>query len=434
MIRLRLSLWLFLLMPAPALAADVQEITTPSGIRAWLVEDHSLPLLAVQLRFTESGSAHDPKGKEGRANMASALLGEGAGELDARAFSEAIEARAMRLTFSVDEDGLDVALESLSEHKDEAMRLLGLALAAPRMDESSIGRVRAQTLSLITQMESRPAFLAQRALRKAAFGEHPYAVPATGTAESVRSLTQADVRDYAKTRLTRGNMVVAIAGDISAAEATALLERHLAALPAQPGAVAQLPEASPPAKASEHHLTFDVPQTVVAFGLPGIKRRDPDFLTAFIVNHMLGGGGSLTSRLGREIREKRGFTYGIATNLDPLEHGALWHGSFATRAQQAKEAVAAARSVVQTFAAQGFSDVEFEEAKDYLRGSFMLQLDSNADLARFLITMQVQQLGIDYLDKRNQLISAITREEAMRVAKRLLDSPLMVVTVGQATP
>jgi zinc protease len=332
----------------------------------------------------------------------------------------------------VDEDAFSISLETLSEHKEEAFRMLGLALNEPRFDDSAIARVKTQTLSLIKDNASRPGYVLERAWAEAAFGKHPYAKPALGTSSSVEALSADDFRDVTRRYLTRANIIVAVAGDISAEEVKRLLDQQLARLPKNVDPDSTLTDVTLPGTATTQTVPFDVPQTMVRFGTQSIRRQDPDYMNAYVMNHILGGGGSLNTRLGREIREKRGFSYAVFSGLNPMTHGATWQGGFATRSEQVDEAVKTLTTTLKDFAEHGPSDVEFEDAKRYLTGSFVLGLDSNGDIAAFLVTMQRFQLGIDYLDRRNALVEAVTLEEVRRLAKKIVaPETLLIVMVGK---
>ena len=421
-----------MLAASTAKAAVPQEITTDKGIKAWLVEDRSLPLLAVSIAFTGAGSAYDPDGKEGRASRAAALLTEGAGEMDARAFSIAAESHAISLQIGAEEDRMSVAMQSLSEHKDKAFELLGLALTRPRFDSDSLERAESQMLAIIKQQESRPGYQLQMAMMKAAFGNHPYSRPPLGTQSSARAITRRDLVEYHTRYLTRGNLVISIVGDLAPEDAKRLLDLHLGGLPERYDPETTVAEAAFKPPGEPVHVDFDVPQTMVAFALPGLKRTDPDYMTAHVMNHILGGGGSLNARLGNEIREKRGLSYSVFSTLDPMDHAALLRGGFATKSQQAGEAIRTLRETLADFSANGPKDNEFSDAKEFLKGSFVLSLDSNAEIAAFLINMQLHDLGIDYLQKRNRLVDAVTREQVAAMAKRLVDTQkLLVVSVGK---
>ena len=427
-----LLLFFCLAFAASAHATEVKEVKTPAGFTAWLVEEHALPLVAVKIAFKNSGYAYDPKGKEGRANMTAALLMEGAGDMDARAFYEALESSAIQLDMSADEDDFLIALESLSEHKEKAFSCLGLALSKPRFDSDAMERVKGQTQTALTQQDQDPGYQAHRAWKKLAFGDHPYANPEIGTKESVGNLSGYDMRQMQKRYLTRENIVIAAVGDINEAELAVLIDKHLAGLPEKYDPDAKVEEVKLPAGEKPFMVEFDIPQTLVGFGTNGLKRSDPDYFHAYVMNQILGGGGSLTARLGKEIREKRGLAYSVFSRLDPMAHAASWQGGFATRGEQAAAAREVLIATLKDFVEKGPSEQEVADAKQYLTGSFVLSLGSNADIASFLISMQLNNLGRDYLAKRNSLVEAVTRENVHAMAKRLIDTDkLLMVMVGK---
>jgi len=424
-----------LLAPANAFATQVKEVVSDKGFKAWLVEEHAQPLVAIKITFKDSGSSYDPSGKEGRANMAAALLMEGAGDLDARAFSEALENLALRMNTDADIDRFNASMEALSEHKDKAFYYLGLALSKPRFDNDSIARVKSQTQSIIREQESQPGYKLYRAWAEMAYGKHPYAKIAVGTKETVDNLSKGDLQDYVSHYLSKENIVIAVVGDITESELKTLMDKHFSNLPDKYRPDSKVEEATLPTQANTKLVDFDVPQTMVTFGTQGLKRNDPDYFNAYVMNQILGGNGSLTSLLGKEIREKRGLAYTVFSGLDPMTHGAVWKGGFATRNDQVNSAVEALRATLKDFVERGPSMQEFNDAKEYLKGSFVLNLDSNEDIAAFLINMQVNQLGIDYLDKRNQMVDAVTKEGVEDIARRIVDpDKLLVVMVGKPKP
>ncbi len=422
---------ILLTLPLPALSAPVQEVVTPGGIKAWLVEEHSLPLVAVKILFKNAGSAYDPVGREGRGELASDLLLEGAGEMNSYAFHEALESNAINLSTSVDADHFTVTLETLSEHREKAFSLMGMALTQPRFDADAIERIRAQAQSTLLRLQQNPGYQLARAWQTTAFGIHPYAKPEKGSKESLTALTREDFAAYREHYLTRANMLVAVVGDITPAELSALLDAHLSALPTAYQPDTEVPDTVMTTQTAPVMVQNDIPQTLVSFGGTGIRRNDPKYFDAFVMNYILGGSGSLISRLGLAIREEKGLTYSVNTELDPMQHTAAWTGSFATRNDQVAEALTTLKTALQAFRARGITDKELTEAKQYLTGSFLLSLDSNADVANFLIAMQLHGLGRDYLDKRNAMVQAVTKEGVNRMIERLIDpAHLLVVMVG----
>jgi zinc protease len=422
----------FLAITTAAQAAEVKEVVSDSGIKAWLIEEHALPLVAVRVAFPGSGFAYDPSGEEGLANMVAAMLTEGAGDMNEREWNEALENKAIEFNTAVNEDMLEVSMQSLAEHKDAAFSMLGLALSKPRFDSEAVERTRRQMQAILKQSEQNPGYQLDRAWKKLAFGEHPYGKPQIGTERSIGGIGGSDLRGYAEDYLTRGNMLVAVVGDITSAELKTMLDKHFTDLPKKYDPDITVAEAKINTADKPVVVPYDIPQTQVAFALSGIKREDPDYIAAYVMNQILGGNGNLVSRLGQEIREKRGLSYYVYSHFAPLSHGGVWEGGFATRNEQARQATAVLRDTLEQFVKNGPSDSELANAKYYLTGSFAAKLDTNEALAAFLINMQHNKLGIDYLDKRNDLIKAVDKKDIEVVAKRLINpDKLLIVMIGK---
>lgn len=423
---------LFLTASAPAHAAAVQEIKTPSGLTAWLIEEHSQPLIAVKVAFRGAGFAYDPEGKAGIANMTAGLLMEGAGELDAKAFNEALESKAIHINTGVDEDLLRVSMETLSEHKEAAFTHLGTMLAAPRFDGSAIDRIKSQTLSLLKEQETDPGYLLNRGWQEVAFGDHPYGKPILGTPHLVSGVYGSDFREFASHHLTRENIIIAVVGDITAEELNRLLDQHFAKLPEKYAPAVTVPEYTVPKEQKIKLVELDIPQTLISFGTAGVKRDDPDYFAAYVMNYLLGGSSALSTRLGNEIREKHGLAYTVFSRLDSYHHSSSWMGGFGTRGEEAGNALSILTATLKEFIDEGPSAKELADAKRYITGSFVMNIDSNADVANYLISMQLHKLGMDYLEKRNALIEAVKKEDVIAVTRKLLDADkLRVIMVGK---
>ena len=428
-----LALILAALAPQPAAATTkIERFITPAGIEVWLVRDPAVPLIALNFAF-RGGSAQDPVEKAGTANMMASLLDEGAGDLDATAFHERIERKAIELSLTTGRETIRGTLRTLKENQDEAFDLLRLALNAPRFDASAVERIRAQIISRLQRQSTNPNEIASRTWWGTAFPGHPYGRPMNGTVESVASITADDMRSYLKRVLTRDTLKIGIVGDIDAATAGRLVDRAFATLPAQ-STLAPLAEAlrnvTPQGIGRLILVDLDVPQAVVTFGGLGIKRSDPDFMSAYLMSHVL-GGGSFTSRLYREIREKRGLAYGVSSNLIWLDHSAVTLGGTATRSDATKETIELIEAEFARMAKEGPTQEELDKAKTYLKGSFALGLDTSTKIANQLVSMQLDNLGIDYIERRSALIDAVTLADTKRVAKRLLGDGLLVAVVGK---
>ena len=412
----------------PAGATTIERVVSPGGIEAWLVHESAVPLVAVEFAFV-GGAIQDPPGKAGTAFMAASLLDEGAGDLDAKAFHERLERKAVELSFEVDRDALRGSLRTLTENRDEAFDDLRLALTAPRFDPAAVEIIRGQVLSLVRRGATSPTEMARLRWWQTAFADHPYGRPVNGTVESLPAITGEDLKAYAHRVLARENLKVAVVGDIDAEAVKLMLDRVFGALPAK-AELAGVPTVAPRGLGRRVVVKLDVPQAVVTFGGAGIARKDPDFMAAYIVNHIL-GGGSFSSRLYREVREKRGLAYSVYDNLVWLNHAALFLGGTATRADRAGETLDVIEKEIRRLAEEGPTELELAKAKAYLNGSFALNLDSSAKIAALLVQLQLDEIGIDYFTRRPALIDAVTLDDARRVAKRLLDGGLLVTVVGR---
>lgn len=413
----------------PAVAAvQIQELTSPGGIRAWLVEEHSLPFTALEIRF-EGGTSLDAPGKRGATLLMTSLLEEGAGKMTSQDFATAREGLAAEISFDAGDDAVTVSAQMLTENRDQAVALLKSALTEPRFDQDAIDRVRAQIESIIRQDETDPNAIAGRTFDHLAFGDHPYGSSRNGTLQSLAGLTRDDLVAAKAATLSRDRISVAAVGDIDAATLGSLIDELLSGLPdkgaAMPG------HATLGLTGGVTVTDYDSPQSVVSFGQAGIKRDDPDFFAAYVLNHVLGGDG-FSARLMDEVREKRGLTYGVGTYLVPMNLAETWQGSFSSANEKVAEAIAVVREVWSAVAENGVTQDELEAAKTYLTGSYPLRFDGNERIAGILVGMMAEGLPVSYVNDRNGYVEAVTLEDVKRVAKRLMTpDALRFVVVGR---
>jgi len=413
---------------APLRAFEIEVITTPAGIDAWVVEERSIPFVALEIRM-EGGGNLDRPGKRGSVNLMMALLEEGAGEMDARAFQSAREALAASFQFRAYDDTATVSAKFLTENADDAMALLRRALMEPRFDDDAIERVRAQVIAGLEADEKNPRRIAGDTFYAAAFPDHPYGTSMDGTFDSVAALTRDDLITAHADTLTRAGLHVSVVGDISSGEAAALIDDLLADLPGEaPEAPGHAPYALP---GGITVVDFPTPQSVAIFGQVGLPRDHPDFFAAYILNHIL-GGGSFESRLMTEVREKRGLTYGVSTFLVARERSEMLLGQVASSNDRIAEAIEVIRAEWARMAEAGVTAQELEAAKTYITGEYPLRFDGNGPIADIMVGMQQIGLTPDYVTSRNDFIDAVTLDEINRVAAELLDPEgLHFVVVGQ---
>jgi len=429
MIKLRtwlLQAFILILVATPSLAFKIEEVTSPGGIKAWLVEDKAVPLIAMKFSF-RGGSVSDPQGKEGVTNFLTGMMDEGAADLDSATFQRLRDELSFKMNFDAERDHFEGAFQTLSRNRDASFDLLRKVLMQPRFDPAPLELVRQQFLLSVRDRNEDPERIASSAWMAMALPGDPYARETGGTLASIGSTTAEDLRRAHALIFNRRTLQVAVVGDIDAANLGLLLDKVFGGLPE-----GQEPPALPQARFSEGPslkiIPRDIPQSIIVFGHGGIRRNDPEFIPAYIMSEILGGGGFGT-RLTQEIREKRGLTYGVGADLAPLERTGLFIGSLGTRNETAGEALTLVKQELRRMAEEGPTAEELADAKTYLTGSYALRFDGNATTAAQLLGIQQDDLGIDYIATRNARVEAVTLEQVKAQAKRLLHGDKLIVAV-----
>jgi|TARA_R110002012_G_scaffold13006_7_gene56799 zinc protease len=427
--RLFYALALTLLAAFPARAeVNIQQVTSPGGLTAWLVEEHSIPFVALDVRF-RGGASLDAPGKRGAINLMTGLLEEGAGDMDARAFAREAEGLASSFRFNVGDDSLSVSTRFLVENQDASVALLKQALQNPRFDPEAIERVRGQVLSGIRSSAKDPNDIARKTMDGLLYGEHPYATSLSGTEESVAALTRDDLIAAHAAVLAQDRIYIGAVGDITPEALGLLLDELLGDLP-ETGAPMP-PRATVTVPSGITVVDFPTPQSVALFAQKGISQKDGDFFAATVLNQVL-GGGSFESRLMDEVREKRGLTYGVYSYLAPMDLAETYQGSVSSANDRIGEAISVIQDEWSKMAGQGVTEQELDDAKTYITGSYPLRFDGNQTIAGILVGMQMLDLPIDYIPTRNEKVEAVTLDDVKRVAGELLDPEgLAFVVVGQ---
>ena len=415
--------------PAANAAAKIQHLVSPGGIEDWFVQDSTVPLIAMEYAFA-GGATQDPANKPGVGNLVADLLDEGSGDLDSKTFHERLDRRAIELSFQIARDQFRGSLRMLRDNKDEAFDLLHSSLTSPHFDSVDVERIRSQVISGLRRDTTNPNALAGRKFLELAYPDHPYGRPSGGTLESVPTITVDDLKDYVHHVLARDTLKVAVVGDVDPATLGQLLDKTFGDLPAK-ASLTPVPDVVAAKPPQQVLVNLDVPQTVITFGGPGIMRHDPNFMAAYVVNHIL-GGGSLSSRLYKEVREKRGLAYSVYDALLWMDHSALFIGNTGTRADRAGETIAAVEKEIKRMAEDGPTQQELDEAKSYINGSQMLALDTSSKLAQALLQYQLDKMPIDYIEKRSEIVNAVTLDQAKQAAKQLWSQGLLTVVVGRA--
>ncbi len=408
-------------------ALNIENVTSKKGITGWLVEDNTVPVVSIQFSIG-GGTTQDPEGKEGLANLMTGLFDEGAGDLDSQAFQSRLDELGAEMAFSVTRDRMRGNMKMLAEKRDEALNLLALAVQKPRFDDEAIDRIREQLVAELKASEKDPKTIAQNRLLTLIYGKHPYARRGEGTPETLATINRDDLVKAHHAMFARNNIHIGIVGPVSANEAATIIDKIFGALP-EKAELKKIEEAKLNLGGMAN-VNYDLPQTSLMLVYPGVKRNDPDFFAAYLMNYVLGGPG-LTSRLFSEVREKRGLAYTVGSSLMLYDHSATLAVSTGTRSSEAQKSLSTIRSEVKKMADEGVSEQELDEAKSYVIGSYAVQnMGSSSDIAATLVSLQDENLPIDYIEKRRALIEAITRDQVKAVAEKLLRPEPALLIIG----
>ena len=412
---------------SPSRASTVQKVVSKGGVEAWLVEDYAIPLIALEFAF-KGGATQDPTGKPGAATLLSGLLDEGAGAYDSEGFHRALDDNAIEMSFSADRDILTGRMQSLSRNSARAFALLQLAVTEARLDAESFERVVSQIAAGLKREANDPDFVAGRSFRALAYPNHPYGLPVRGELSTLPTLTRANLIEMRAATVARDNLKIAAVGAIDAATLAGYLDDVFGRLPEK----ASLNLVAPGAfsgTGTRHVDPIDVPQSTIRFGREGLARSDPDFIPAMVVNHIL-GGGIFSARLFREVREKRGLAYSVYSQLVTYDHAAMFYGGTSTKNERAAESMAVIEKEISSLSDFGPTEEELDKAKKYLIGTYALRFDTSTKIARYLVNLQSEGFGVEYLDERNKLIAAVTMDDAKRASKRLFGDTKLLVSVA----
>jgi len=428
MMALATSMMLLIILNLPANAIEIQEVVSPKGIKAWLVEDNSVPLVSMRFSF-KGGTSQDPGGKEGIANLMTGLFDEGAGDLDSDSFQERIDNLGGEMSFTASPDSVSGSIRMLAENRNAVSDLLALAVNKPRFDQDAVDRIRQQVVASLEASQRNPSTIASRKFSEVLYGNHPYGRPDEGTVKSLQSISREDLATFHRKNFARDRLTVGVVGSINAKDLGEMLDKVFGDLPANAELV-PVPDAKL-ALGTTTSLSFDMPQTSISFVYPAIPRKDPEFFAAYLMNHILGGG--FTSRLYAEVREKRGLAYSVSSSMALRDHVSALTISTATRPEKAQESLKIIREQVSAMANDGPTEAELEAAKSYLKGSYAVNnLDSSVSIADTLVGLQEAGLDREYIDKRAELIDAVTLDQVKAIAKKLLEAEPAILIFGPA--
>ena len=412
-------------------SAPVVEIISPkTKLKAYLLEDDTNPIISLNFSFKNAGYASDDVNEQGIAQMAAALLTEGAGDFSGQALKEALESLAIKISFAAGKDDFSGSMLTTKANAREAVQYLNLMLASPRFEEADIKRVKAQMKEALKRQDEYPARALELEFIKELYGEHPYGRNPLGKPQDIEKISAADLHRFVKNNFSQNNLIIGIAGDLNAKEAADFIDDVFANLPSN-GQINFVKEAEIDFNGRVRQIARDSGQNMVLKALPGVSRNHEDFYPLFVANYIWGGAG-LTSKLSQQLREKEGLTYGVYSYLSIDDKSPLLVVAFSSTADKFKKADTLLNEQTRIFRQQGVSKVELENAKNYLIASYNLRFASIENIAEILTAMQKYNLGLDFLQKRNDYIANISLEKVNEAAQKYFDDSKMIsVEIGK---
>jgi zinc protease len=421
-------------LPASA-GLNIQHWTLPQGGAVYFVENHDLPMLDISVDFS-AGSARDGAASSGLAAMTNRLMTLGAGPWSEQQVAERLADAGANLSGRFDQDRGGFTLRTLSsmEERTTALAVLQAVLTQPRFDATVLARETQRAVASIQDASVKPEYQGAKAFQTAIYGAHPYALPEEGEIDTLVKLTAADLQAFHKKYYVASNMVIAIMGDMTRAEAEALAVKLATELP-QGEAPPALPAVATLDKPVDIPISHHASQSHLFMGAPGLKRIDPDYFPLLVGNYILGGGG-FDSRMLIEIRQKRGLAYSAYSYFSPLQELGPFQIGLQTRRDATDEAVKVVRETLRRFIDEGPSDAELAQAKSNLIGGFPLRLDSNKKIQEHLAMIGFYRLPLDWLEAYPKAVEAVTREDIVRAFRVRVrpDAMVTVIVGGQVEP
>jgi len=401
--------------------------TTPNGIEFWHVEDHNLPITTLHFAFRGAGAVNDPDNKIGLGQLLSNTLDEGAGERDALEFQKILQDHAIDLSFVNNRDHFSGKIRTLKRHQNLAFSLLKDAIHNPLFKDEAVNRMREANIARIKSSVAKPNWIASRLMNDQLFGNHPYARNSGGTISGLEAITANDFRNYIERIFTKDRLVVSTAGDMSANEASQIIDDVFGDLPEK----SDLASVANISYGDDHKMIgFEIssPQSVVQMAWPGIEKNDPDHHAVQVMNHILGGGG-FSSLLMEEVREKRGLTYGIYSYPVNMDKGDYMMIESAMAPENITPMIEVLNDILDQLKLGDIDADQLDDAKNYLIGSLPMRFASTLSLSGTGLRMQLDGRHMNALDEWSEKINAVSVDDIVRVAKRIFANNKPSVTV-----
>lgn len=412
---------------APA-TPKIQHWSLENGTKVYFVEAHEIPMLQLTAVF-DAGAIRDDNSKSGVSMLTSAMLNEGAGELNDIEIAERFESIGAQFGSNSGREMTSVSLRCLSDTKQRrpALGLFAEILARPTFPAPNLERERRRALIGLQRVKQSPEDIAGKELMALLYPQHPYGVFPAGTEAGIAAITREDLIAFHKQFYVGKNAILAMVGDVKLGDAKAIAQAVMGRLPAGERAA---PIAPPPelTRAQEKVLPYPAEQAHILVAAPGMARKDPDYFPLFVGNYVLGGSG-LVSRLSEQIREKQGLSYSVYSYFNPFKERGPFVMGLQTKNSQRSRALQSLRAVLADFVRNGPTEAELNAAKKNLTGGFPLRIDSNGKIAEYLTVIGYYDLPLDYLDRFNAKVEAVTAEQVRDAFQRRIDPARMLTVI-----
>lgn len=410
---------------------NVKDFKSPEGFKFWLVQNDDIPVVSVAISFQNAGKKNSPKGLLGLVTLLSSTLDEGAGDYNSQQFKKLLLEKNIQLSISATSDDFTLTFRTVKEKVKDAFNIIGLILTQPRFDTEQLQTVKNQLISVTRQSLHDENAIAAEALSKHIIAApHPYIKETRQAIEDIVKIEATHLRQYIKDYFAKDNIVISVAGNISAIDFGKYIDQTFSSFP-EKSKRCDIKEVVFQNLGLTKEVSLDIPQSVILFMQPGIKRDDPDFYAAYLMSVIL-GGHQLGSRLFDEVRDKRGLVYGCSAELTWSDHMNYIIGSSATNTESVDEVIKVIREVWIKLANEGVTEKELSLYKRYITGSYALRFSSTLGISALLNNLQLDKLPVDFINKRNEILDKITTADINRVAKKLLHSEqLAFVVVGK---
>ena len=415
---------------AQAQSFQIQALTSPAGHNLWLVEDHSNPIVSMEITF-KNGSYQDPVGLEGTAAILGWLFNEGAGTLSAEAFQGIMSDESFSISADAGFERTTVTLQYLTENQDLAVDLLTSAFSEPRFDADAIDRAKDYFEAQVIRRQNGPGQEFSDLFGPLQYGEgHAFLRYYNGTLDSLAAISRQDLLDAHQRTYTKFDVEVNAVGDIYPENLGKIVDLVLQDLPdGQQAPIRPAPDA--PATNVELVTDYAQPVTFVIGSANGIDHNEPDLNAARVADQILGGDG-LSSRLFQAVREEAGLVYSIGSSLSASRDFGRIGFRFQTANDNVDEALSLTFDVIREFAEDGPTEEEVERAIDLITGSYPLRFQTSLDIVGYMNTLRVLGLPPEFPTVRNAQYEAVTIEDVKRVARRLYaDKDFLIGMIGR---